>query len=165
MEKNSLQNGNVLKHTVRIGKAERTGPILSARAARVGQELRLWRPRSRFNFAQIRLELGLLRSCSDYRINIHPFTCPRGTLNKEQGPRMKNTNLHDPDIYYYSSFDILWLLYINVFQNIHSVNGLYTNLCLWFDKVRVKTNLKFCLLIHYFPQKGMDFYVVDYLLG
>lgn len=111
------------------------------------------------------LILGLLTSCSDYRINIHAFTCPRGTLNKEQGPRMKNTNLHDPDIYYHPSFDILWLLYINFFQSIYSVNGLYTNLCLWFDAVRVKTNLKFCLLIHYFLQKGMGFYVVDYLLG
>lgn len=96
---------------------------------------------------QIRLDPGLLTSCSDYRINVHVFTCPHGTLNKEQWPRMKNTNLHDPDIYYHSSFDILWLLYINFFQNIHSVNGLYTNLCLWFDEVRVKTNLKFCLFV------------------
>lgn len=142
------------------------GHIWSVRAVRAGRELRLGSPSLSFPGGQVeahghpptlrqtRLEP---ESPDALLLNIHTFTCPHGTLNKDRGPRMKTTNLHDPDIYYHSSFHILWPLYINFFQNIHSVNGLYTNLCLWFDEVRVKTNLKFCLLIHYFPQKAWIF--------
>lgn len=124
-----------------------------------------WRPKAALQLCgRSGLILGLPTSCPDYRINVQVFTCPRGK-NRDQWPWVKNTNLHNPNIYYHSSFDILTPLHCFIFQNTHSVDGLYTHLCLWFDEVRVKTNLKFCLLIHYFPQKGKDFYAVDCLLG
>lgn len=66
----------------------------SARAVRGGQfrlcsaipfifQMGKWRPKVALQLCgRSDLILGLLTSCSDYRINIHAFTCPRGTLNK-----------------------------------------------------------------------------------
>lgn len=98
----------------------------------------------------------LLRVQDEHNTFFHVLV---GHLTREQWLWIKNISLQNSLIY----AAIRALRFSGFFgpsfsRDIHSMGILYTNLCLWFDEVRAKTNLELFVFVNisYFPQEVID---------
>lgn len=69
-----------------------------------------------------------------------------GHSARAQWPWMEHANPHGPELDCHSSCAFLLPLH-RFLQNSQSVGGMYTNLCLWFHRVTMKTSLKLAFML------------------